>query len=240
MLRQWLFPSALQFLLDSQASDGGWHWPPRGRECFEGTLLSSLAALFAITQHIKHPYQLTHLQSALNSRLQRGIDFLTGSLDRLPGALPNHVGFEVLVPALLDLLKQEGIQFDFPSRQRLERWKEAKLSKIPIRNVQQMPSTLLHSVEALYAERDFDFDSLRDRLVGGSVMASPAATAAYLMRANEWDESAEAYLRLVLSSGTGSHWGAVPSASPSTNFELIWVRHISCDDGDSPSGLMSG
>jgi hypothetical protein len=55
------------------------------------------------------------------------------------------------------------------------------------------------------------------------MMASPSATAAYLMKCEEWDDSAEAYLRLAVECGEGRGTGAVPSAWPSTNFELLWV-----------------
>ena len=64
------------FIRHSQHADGGWHWPQReAHECADGALLSSLAALFAITQRIKHPFQLVHLQDEAGHHLRRGIEF---------------------------------------------------------------------------------------------------------------------------------------------------------------------
>ena len=223
-IKQWLFPSSFAFVLDSQHADGGWHWPPQGaNECTDGTILSSLAALFAITQHVKHPFQLIRLQDGLGERLKRGTEFVAKGLQCFGSTSYYSVGIEVLVPALLELLEKEGIMFSFSGRQTLFQRRDAKLSRVPKGQLDKLPSTILHSLEALYGDTCFNFDSLRSRLVHGSMMASPSATAAYLIRCNEWDDSAEAYLRLVLSNGAGQGSGAVPSAFPSTNFEFIWV-----------------
>lgn len=224
-VKQWLFPSSFTFVLDSQHADGGWHWPPQGTdECVDGTTLTSLAALFAITQHIKQPLQLIRLQHGLDDQLKRGIEFLAKGLQHFGSTSRYSVGTEVLVPALLELLEKDGIKFQFSGRQALFQRRDAKLSQVPKGKLDKLPWTILHSLEALYGDTCFTFDTLRNRLVHGSMMASPSATAAYLMRCNEWDESAEAYLRLVLSNGAGQGSGAVPSAFPSTNFEFIWVR----------------
>lgn len=225
--RQWLFPSSFRFILESQQLDGGWYWPPQSAyKCVEDTVLSSLAALFAITQHIKHPYQLIRMDDETGDRLRRGIEYVAKELRCLGCGLVYSVGFEMLVPALLGLLEEEGIMFQFPSRQSLLRRRAVKLSKVPLKDLDRMPSTILHSLEALYGDSNFSFDSLRNRLVHGSMMASPSATAAYLMRCEKWDDCAEAYLRLTISNGSGQDSGGVPSAFPSTNFELVWVRML--------------
>lgn len=222
--RQWLFPSSFRFILESQHEDGGWYWPPQSAyKCVEDTVLSSLAALFTITQHIKHPYQLVRMHDETGHRLRRGIAYLAEELRRLGRSPVYSVGFEMLVPALLELLEEEGIMFQFPSRPNLFRRRAVKLSKVPLKDLDRIPSTILHSLEALCGDTNFSFDSLRNRLVYGSMMASPSATAAYLMRCEKWDDSAEAYLGLALSNGSGQGSGGVPSAFPSTNFELIWV-----------------
>ena len=53
---------------------------------------------------------------------------------------------------------------------------------------------------------------LKHHMVGGSMMASPAATASYLMKSQTWDDEAEAYLRLAIECGDGKGIGGVPSA----------------------------
>lgn len=222
---QWLFPPSFCFVLDAQDVDGGWRWPPQQeKQCIGSTVLTSLAALFAITQHIRRPLQLATAHGDLSDRLARGIKFVAQKLRLLDHVFPDNVGFEVLVPALLELLEQEDIRFQFPNRSRLFRWRDAKLSRINVPDFEKVPSTLLHSLETFYADSRFSFAALGSRLVAGSMMGSPAATAAYLMRCDGWDDTAESYLRLVISNGLGHCSGSVPSAFPSTNFEMIWVR----------------
>lgn len=55
-------------------------------------------------------------------------------------------------------------------------------------------------------------------------MASPSATASYLIRSTEWDDEAEAYLWLAISNCDGKGSGALPSAYPTTNFEVTWFN----------------
>lgn len=87
------------------------------------------------------------------------------------------------------------------------------------------PVALLHSLEAFHGwtAEDFDVRKVKHHMVRGSMMASPAATASYLIKTPEWDDEAEAYLRLVIECGDGKGIGGVPSAWPSTNFEILWV-----------------
>ena len=223
--RQWLYPSSFMLILQMQHADGGWHWPPEGpHESMEGTILSSLAALFSITQHIKEPYQLHHLQEKATTQRVRGTIFAKQRLQCLDVTTHCGVGFDLLMPALVELLEIEGIYFQFPCKQKLFEKRRAKLSRMPVEQLKQKPQTILHSVEAFYGDKGFPFESIQGSLVHGSVMASPSATAAYLMRCKEWDEPAESYIRVVLSNGAGQSSGAAPSAFPSSNFELIWVR----------------
>jgi hypothetical protein len=71
---------------------------------------------------------------------------------------------------------------------------QKKLSKLKIGdNYSGHQATILHSIEALIGI--VDFDKLPYLKVGGSMMGSPSATAAYLMHCSTWDEGAEAYLR---------------------------------------------
>ncbi|KAL8832626.1 MAG: hypothetical protein Q9191_000142 [Dirinaria sp. TL-2023a] len=225
--RQWLFPSSFQYIVDSQQNDGGWHWPPQHTpECKSGTIISSLAALFAIAQHVKDPLQLRWLESRANECLAQGQAFLSRYFENYRSSSDYSVGFEVLVPALLELLNKEGINFSFHGKQGLFEKRAKRVAKLPISQLDRIPSTALHSIEAFYGDDEFSFDVLRDQLINGSVMASPSATAAYLMRCKTWDDDAEAYLRLTICNAAGMGSGAVPSAYPSTNFELLWVASV--------------
>lgn len=223
--RLWQFPTSFSHILDCQSVDGGWQWPPRPHEeCHTDSILSSLAALFSISQHMKHPYQLKYSPKCLLENLQRGQAYLSRKLKMWEVKRATSVGFEVLVPAMLDLLEREHIEFSFPGKQHLFAMRDRKLSRILVQDIQNGPSTLLHSFEALFGHEAVFSTSINHHLVDGSMMASPSATAALLMQ--RWDERADAYLHIVMSRAEGQRHGAVPSAYPSSTYELIWVSLI--------------
>ena len=226
---QWLFPSSFSYVLDSQASNGGWPAHP-GKESSDKVdeILSTMAALYCLTQHTKNPLQLRRLHDGgLTKRLDKGTTRLGKMLDSWRVDLCKAVGFEVLIPSLLELLSKEGIRFDFPGRTLLLQLRDKKLSKIrPEMLYRNAPVALLHSLEAFHGCKDFSFDKVAHHKVGGSMMASPSATASYLIQCTNWDDEAEAYLHLVVSNGEGRGSGGVPSAYPSTNFEMTWVKHL--------------
>ena len=223
---QWLFPSSLTFVLDSQLPDGRWPAHPGQGDTDEvDSVLSTLAALFCLVQHAKNPLQLRHLHGfSLSERIKRGVSTVSSMLQSWSVSECKAVGFEVLVPSLLDLLEAENVQLEFPEKSLLLTIRDQKLAKVkPELLYTAAPLTLLHSLEAFHGRQDFSFDRIAHHRVGGSIMASPSATSSYLIRASSWDDEAEAYLRLAISNGEGNNSGGVPSAYPSTNFELTWV-----------------
>lgn len=224
---QWLFPSSFAYIIHSQLPDGGWPAHPGEDDTDEvDGILSTMAGLYCLTQHAKTPFQLRHLESGgLAVRVEKGVARLAQLLERWRADDCKAVGFEVLVPSLLELLSKEGIQFRFPDQELLLKIRDQKLAKVrPETLYSKAPSALLHSLEAFHGREDFSSDQIAHQKVGGSMMASPSATASYLIRCTHWDDVAEAYLRLVISNGEGKSSGGVPSAYPSTNFELIWVQ----------------
>ena len=230
---QWLFPSSFSFVLASQLPDGGWPAHPNEDDTDEvDGILSTAAALFSLTRHVKEPLQLRHLDDGtLPRRIERGVRRLSDALGGWRVGESKAVGFEVLVPSLLDLLQEEGIHFAFPGKELLLGIRDQKLAKVrPEMLYRSAPSALLHSLEAFHGHKDFSFDRIAHQKIGGSMMASPSATASYLIRCPKWDDEAEAYLRLVVSNGEGRGSGGVPSAYPSTNFELTWVFGSYCWD----------
>jgi hypothetical protein len=127
----------------------------------------------------------------------------------------NAVGFEILAPGMLDLLSVEEFEFSFHSKTQLLEVRDAKLARLSPEMMYKLgPSALLHSLEAFHGwdvER-FDVNRVQHHMVGGSMMASPAATASYLMKAKKWDEAAESYLRMAIQCGEGQGSGCIPSA----------------------------
>lgn len=240
---QYLFPSAFSFVLDAQLPDGSWnahYYPedanqsilasPNASQNLLDSILPTMAALYTLNVHAASPHQLQPARfpaPSLHIRTARAAASLEKMLHKWRIDTCNAVGFEVLVPALLDLLGAQGFTFEFPDRPRLLKIRAAKIQRVqPLLSHGKAPMTLLHSLEAFHDWniKAFDIESVKDRLVRGSVMASPAATASYLIKSPTWDDEAEAYLRLAIECGEGRGKGGVPSAWPSTNFETLWVR----------------
>lgn len=231
---QWLFPSSLTFVLDSQLPDGRWPAHPGQDDTDEiDSILSTLAALFCLVQHAKNPLQLRHVHGgSISERIERGVSKVSTMLQSWSVSECKAVGFEVLVPSLLDLLEAENVQLVFPEKLLLLTMRDQKLAKMkPEILYKAAPLSLLHSLEAFHGRQDFSYDRIAHHKIGGSIMASPSATSSYLIRASSWDDEAEAYLRLAISNGEGNNSGGVPSAYPSTNFELTWIASTLLETG---------
>ena len=182
-----------------------------------------MAAVLALSRHAKAPsLSGVSLPKDLESRMSNAIAFLQAELQEWDVQATENVGFEYLLPALLDLLEQDGISFNFPGRQSLMAINKQKLAKFDPRMLYSTSkSTPIHSLEAFIGK--IDFDKVRHQKDFGSMLASPSSTAAYLMHCSQWDDEAEAYLRVCLAFGEGKGNGAVPCAFPITIFELTWV-----------------
>lgn len=231
----WLFPSSFSRLLDTQNLDtGGWVEPG---DTETDIILNTAAALLALCRHHGKPTgpgaggakpgsdlcdRITAASGFLHDRLQK--------LDLSSSKTPLPVGFELLLPTLLDLLGREEMLAEnavtvsvFPAWETLMAVRRRKLDRVDLDAVLDGGgrSTVLHSLEAFIGK--IRFDRLRGHKVMGSMMASPASTAAYLMHCSAWDDESECYLRHVVEAGSGRGGGGVPSAFPSTFFETSWV-----------------
>lgn len=224
--KQWLFPECFQFLLDTQSDTGGWEI---GNTASIDGILNTAAPLLALKRHVR--MQGTTLPKYDNTDLTRRIEKAAASLQSKLAALDvsttKHVGFEIIVPAMLDLLEAEdpSLVFDFAARKPLMKIHDAKMSRFrPEYLYGDKPMTALHSLEAFIGK--IDFDKVRHHKTHGSMMGSPSSTAAYLMHSSQWDNESESYLRHVIKHAAGKGTGAIPSGFPSTHFESSWV-HIS-------------
>ena len=222
---QWLFPDSFRHLLDHQLPNGGW-------ESYASEvdgILNTMAALLALCKHVANPYQLAgQMPPDMASRLSRATEFLRAQLQQWDVGSTVHVGFEILIPTLLDLLEEAGITFDFKQRHLLMAIRDIKMSKFNVSVLyKNISMTALHSLEAFIGK--IDFDRVSHHTVSGSMMGSPSSTAAYLIHRSTWDEESEAYLWHVITAGEGRGNGGVPSAFPSTLFEITWVCDIDAE-----------
>ena len=217
--RIWLFPECFHYLLETQLPNGGWE----NLASLDDRLLHTLAALLAMKKHFSACGPMSHPDLPdLEDRISKATAYVQNSLHCWTVEDNLHVGFEILLPAHLSMLRKEGIDFLFPERKRLETLSARKLANFDPEMLYNTPTTSLHSLEA-FIDR-IDFDKLGHHKTFGSMMASPASTAAYLMCSSIWDMDAEFYLRKAIKEGSGKDSGAVPSVFPMPVFEITWVR----------------
>ncbi|KAL7778241.1 hypothetical protein CFE70_004918 [Pyrenophora teres f. teres 0-1] len=234
---RWLFEECFDYVLQTQSNDGGW---TTGSGAQIDSILNTAGALLSISRHAARPLQLQHDAQDLRSRITQATAFLDRQLNAWDVTLTDHVGFEIIVPAILDLLENESppIRFEFSSRKQLMDINYAKMSRFRpdyLYGTQRM--TALHSLESFIGK--IDFDRVAHHKVNGSMLGSPSSTAAYLIHASQWDLEAEEYLRHVVRCAAGQGNGGVPSAFPSTHFEATWILSTLLKAGFSPMDLES-
>lgn len=183
--------------------------------------MCTLGGLFALVRN-SDIIQTEVSSDNIAIRIQNGVAFLTKKLQTWDVASCDHVGFEIIIPRMLDHLSQEGFTFKFPGQALLAELNEKKLSKIhPAIWSGKIQTTITHSLEAFLGKADFS--GLKSQRVVGGMGSSPASTAAYLMSCSEWDDESEGYLREVLGSRWAEEIGGVPGMYPTTGFEVLWV-----------------
>lgn len=220
---QWLFPECFEYLLATQSDQGEWD---TGSSSQIDKILNTAAGLLALCRHSTKQLQLQHNDLAL--RIEKATNCLRAALAAWDVSATQHVGFEIIVPAMLEFLEAENVlrsQFNFKGRSQLMKIHDIKMSRFkPEFLYGGKRSTALHSLEAFIGK--LDFGRVSHHLINGSMLGSPSSTAAYLMNAPKWDEEAERYLKHVLAVGSGQGTGGMPSAFPTTHFEASWVSFL--------------
>ena len=216
-----LFPECFQYVLERQLPSGGWE---SHGAAIDG-IINTLGGLLALKTNSYLPFRSIS-QRDIDLRVKSTVEFLQEQLQEWDVASADYVGFEVVIPAMLELLNLEGIHFDFPGRALLMDLNQQKISKIPPSIwSKSLQTSLLYSLEAFVGK--VDFSTVRHLLLYGAMGSSPAATAAFLIYSPVWDEEAETYLRNLVTSRSSNGFRGIPSMYPSTGFELLWVCHRS-------------
>ena len=216
--QQWLYPEAFEYLLRAQDQDGGWHTSPFAVD----SILNTLAALLALCRHIAEADSPREsIKESLFHRRNRTIYYLDERLCQWNIDATVSNGFEILVPKLLELLSAEGIDFNFPGLHKLEEMRDATLASFD-------PTTLYNFVRSSFAQYlegfigDVDFDQVAPQ-ISGSMMGSPAATAAYLIYSNIWDSEAETYLDCAMAAADYDVPTKVAALYPTSMFEVSYA-----------------
>jgi hypothetical protein len=218
----WAFPECFDFLLETQMSDGGWGNPYFDIE----QICCTMVATLAMKKHLND----LHVRSngrwgEINNHCKRAIEFIENTLPSWDISNADNtlfVGIEMWLPVLLQQLEEVGVTFNVPGIDRINQMREKKLSKL-------QPEALYgpDKLAAAYSLEGFigliDFDRIHHQKTVGSICASPASTAVYLMHSSSWDDEAEAYLRHAVSLCIHKEKRSLPHAFPTTTFETTWA-----------------
>jgi halimadienyl-diphosphate synthase len=203
------FPTTLRWLADNQLADGSWG----SSVCYEhDRILCTLAALAPLAEFGRRAEDRRAVEAGTRYLWQHG-----HLLGREPVEL---VGFELLLPALVDRARAAGVpvppHLDVYAVQRAR-----KLDLIPAAALYSPRATVVHSLEFLGGQADLV------RLKGaqgrnGAIGNSPAATAFFVSRTAEQDPSALRYLESCLGHTGGA---TAPVLHPCETFELLWAAY---------------
>lgn len=199
---------ALEWLRANQLPDGS--WGAADLEYHHERLICTISAINALARCGS---------SGDAARVERGKAtlgrWMSGFVNDFAGAT---IGFEMLIPTLLDEAKTLGLingnvnnlLYEYAAQ------RTVKLARLP-HNAINRQVTVAFSSEFVGVNSMglLDLDSLQEK--NGSVAYSPAATAFFAMHARPGDAAALQYLRGV------AHEGGAPNNTPIDVFEIAWT-----------------
>lgn len=227
---QLAFPRSFHWLLRHQSADGSWG------DKFPYTLVPTMAGLLAL---LKSPYQTETVRSGIN----RAKTYLHTNLPNWSVENYESIGFEIVVPGMLQQLERQGIIFNFPAKQQLIKLYNEKLLIAGPELLYSGQSNLIFSLEGFGAS--LDYQRLRGQQAPtGGYGASPSATAATLIYNPQWDAKAAHWLHCLSEHAFAGEHGAMPNAVIDM-FEPAWVLYNLAWGGvdlqnDLPSNLLNG
>ncbi|TGO61974.1 hypothetical protein BCON_0023g00330 [Botryotinia convoluta] len=118
-----LFPECLNFLKNTQTSEGSWISSSSDID----VIINTMAALLALKRQFSQDLPQEDDNVERCHRAENALHTLLAGWDIEES---DQVGFEILIPNLLKLLELEGIYFDFPCRAKLMSLGNAKLAKL--------------------------------------------------------------------------------------------------------------
>lgn len=201
------FPETLQWILQNQLKDGSWGEP--FYFLAYDRILATLACIITLT-----------IWRTGETQLQKGIEFFNTQAGKIEHEADSHMpsGFEIVFPAMLKESKILGLDlpYDLPFIKQIMEKREAKLKRIPTDALYALPTTLLYSLEGLQEIVDWE-KIIKLQSKDGSVLSSPASTAAVFMRTG--NKKCLEFLNFALKK-FGNH---VPCHYPLDLFERLWA-----------------
>jgi halimadienyl-diphosphate synthase len=199
-----LFPDSVEWLRRSQHIDGSWG---SSIPVVHDRLVSTLAAVVALTG-VDEPW-------ARPARTA-GSEFIQREAGNWAGAFPDTIGFELVVPRLLERARAVGTALPYDALIGVEQVRAAKLAKIPSEMLFDNLGNVAFSAEFLSGHPAAQLRKLKSR--NGSYACSPSASAAAWSTTNDADTWA--YL-LAVTNVAGD--GGAPAIYPMDVFDRAWV-----------------
>jgi halimadienyl-diphosphate synthase len=207
------YPHLLQALIDQQHPDGSWgSRTPYVHDRVLSTLATLLLSRFEKRRH-------NHEQWAAGER------YIWQQVQKLEHDIHPTVGFEMILPALLEEGKELGLDLPYTQLRRYEARRAEKLSVLPARRLFKTRTTALFSLEAFSGRVDMDSVSTL-LLEDGSMAGSPSATAWFLGQVPDWRArypQSTTYLEHLLRRNTSGGASGLPAMSPCGIFARTWV-----------------
>lgn len=216
------FPQVLQDLREQQLVDGGW-----GSERIfyaHGRTINTLAALRTL---------LEWGQLGDEALVEAGVEALHSYADYLMQELYEPIGFEILLPKLIQDIKPFNLDLPYDAWATYEQRTVQKMALIGrLRPDYNNPRSWWFNMEILSEAQLREVD---DRILGtyGSIATSPSATAAYLRakRLNGQDSPTAEYFLKNMLRAMGNGAGV---CYPIEKFDLIWTLDSLRRAGISP------
>ena len=202
------FPQALDWLRHNQNIGGSWG---SRIEYYHDRVISTLAALIALAEHGDDPQD--------GERIKQGEQYVHYGMQRLDLDPCDTVGFELILPTLMDRAHTLGLDLPYHACEPYRRVRDAKLQMIPDELIYSRRVTSTHSLEFMGDALNLDrCESIQE--INGSCGSSPSATA-YLLTKFPDNQSARDYLQMTLQVGGGA---AMPLC-PIEIFNKSWVLY---------------
>ncbi len=225
--RQLLFPESLAWLLDAQREDGSWG---AGPETLHDRIAATLAAITTLADLLRRDVALAAPPEAVRAQVRAGEAYCHRRAPDLARDPWETVGFELVVPVLLDEARDLGLALPWDAFGPVGERRAAKLARLPQGWRQQAGAAMTHTLEGWGAAAEGRLPSLRG--AGGSCANSPSATAFHYARSH--DDSARSYLRACVARGAGG----VADVYPFDVFEHAWVLdHLAVGGIDVPPAV---
>lgn len=202
------FPGALEWLRQSQRPDGSWG---AKIEYYHDLVISTLVAIVALAE--------CGDGSQDAEAIRRGESCLQQSIHNLHRDPYETVGFELILPTLLQEAQRLGLDLPYNSCGKYNRMREEKLQLIPFQLIYSREVTTAHSLEFMGSGLDIDHAAdIQEE--NGSFGNSPSATAYFLIECGD-DPLARRYLAEALEAGDG----AARPLHPVEIFNKSWVLY---------------